>query len=72
MDVGLFCCRNDLLLGSIRFSVGDIFANGTGKQINILLHNADLASETFQRERTDVMAIYGNLATGHIIETGKQ
>ena len=72
MDVGLFCCRNDLLLGSIRFSVGDIFANGTGKQINILLHNANLASKTLQREGTDVMAIHSNLAAGHIIETWKQ
>ena len=72
MDVGLFSGVHDFFLGSAGLSVGDIFPDGAAEEIDVLLNDADLAAERFQRQIPHVFSIDGHPASGHVIESGKQ
>ena len=42
MGIGFFRRFDDFVIGGIREAVANILHNGTGEQVNILLHHADL------------------------------
>ena len=46
MDVGLFGGCDNFFFGGVRFSVGDVFAYGAAEEIDLLLDDADVFTET--------------------------
>ena len=72
MDACTFGGFDDLLVGSTRFSVGNIIFNGSIKEINILLYHTDLASKTLKSQPADIFSVYSNGTAGHIIKSGQE
>ena len=72
MDVRPFRRRDDLLIRCARLAVADVFADIAGKQINLLLNDADRAPERLLRHAADVLSVDQHGAAGHVVETRKQ
>src|SRR5699024_3659058 len=70
VDVGFFCRADDLLHGSFRFSVGDVLPDGAAEQVDLLLYDADLAAQGFQRQAADILSVDGDFSSRDVIETG--
>src|SRR5699024_1393654 len=72
VDVGFFCRADDLLHGSFRFSVGDVLPDGAAEQVDLLLYDADLAAQGFQRQAADILSVDGDFSSRDVIETGQK
>ena len=72
MDIGAFCRLDDIVHGGAGFPVCDVVPDRAGKEINILLDHADLASEAFQRQGAYIFSVDGDLSAGHVVEPGKE
>src|SRR5699024_11564931 len=72
VDVGFFCRADDLLHGSFRFSVGDVFPDGAAEQVDLLLYDADLAAQGFQRQAADILSDDGDFSSRYDIATGQK
>ena len=62
----------DLLVGRIQAAVADIIANGAGKQVGILQHDAERAAEIGLFDLIDVDAVVADLAVRKVVETVDQ
>ena len=72
MDVRTFCCFDNLFFCRIWFTVGNVVADGTGEEVDILLNDTDLASKTLQGKRADILSVYRDASVSYIVETWQQ
>ena len=62
MQAGDFRGFDYLLHRRVRLAVADIFPDGGGKEEGVLVHDADVPPQRFQRYIADVLAFDGNAA----------
>ena len=62
----------DLFRRSARLAVGDVLANRTVKQIDILLHQADGTAQALLRHIAHVLAVDANGSGSHVIKARQQ
>jgi len=60
----------DFGVGGVGAAKGDVVANGTGKEIGFLQHDADLAPHAVQGDIAHVPVIDEDAAFAHVVETG--
>ena len=72
VDVGAAGGLGDFLRRGARLAVGDILANRTVKQVDILLHQTDSAAQTLLRHIAHVLAVNADGSGGHVIKTRQQ
>ena len=72
MGTGFFRRFHNFFPGSPRFSICNVVIYRTGKQVNILLYDTDILSNTLHRIVFHIHPINGNPAAGHIIKSGNQ
>ena len=72
MNICFFRCIDDLFHGGLRFSVSDIIPDRSAEQIDILLHQSDLISQTFKCQSSDIFSVNRDFSFRHIVKTWKQ
>lgn len=59
MDICKLCRMDDFLFAGVQVAIGNIIADCTGKQENVLLYNADVTPQRIPRKGADVGAVNG-------------
>ena len=72
MDVRTFCCFDDFFFCRIRLAIGNVVADGTGEEVDILLNDTDLASKTLQCKRADILSVYCDASASYVVEARQQ
>ena len=63
------CCRDTFLIGRVQSPKADVIHDGTGKELHILKHDAQRATQIGLVDLPDVDAIKADLAVIDIVET---
>ena len=62
MGIGFFGRLNHFLSGRIRPAVKNIIHDSARKEIDVLLHDADIAAQALQRHVPDVLSVDADAA----------
>ena len=68
IDIGAAGGRGNLFCRGARLAIGDVLANRTVKQIDILLHQANGAAQTLLRHVAHVLAVDANGSGSHVVK----
>ena len=66
------CGRDDLLIGGVGLSVGDIVTHASRKEVDVLRHNADLTAQGLHRDVADIRAVDADRALRHLVKARDQ
>src|SRR5512147_1768999 len=72
MGIGFLRGFDDLIRARVWFPVTDILENSPGKQVNVLLDDADIPSQGTQGDFLDIDAIQEYSTLANFIETGNE